>query len=329
MIKIINISSNGKLYIIGEYNVLRPKGRAILLGVNKTIDFQIEASQVFSYLDNGNSEEFFYKDEKIIFTNGHDPLVKEAITEAFNYLNFKEISIKPFTLKITSNLKRGDVKMGLGSSGAIITGTIKSILAFHEVEFDELLVFKLAVITKLKAGEYSSGGDLASSLYPGLIYYHRYKLSWVLKNLSSDKIYLKKWPHLKIIPIQSKFKFGAVWTKESYKTIPLNNEISKKAYKKAQRLVKKAYTSLLDNHYYDLKQSIIAYQTWLDKVLKADNLVTEKLSKALQLADNNYLTAKISGAGGGDSIIFLLPEGYYLNNFEEDLIKHDLELLDI
>lgn len=329
MIEILNISSNGKLYIIGEYNVLRPKGKAILLGINKHIDFQIQESQTFSYLDNGDKEIFYLQDGEVVFTNGNDPLVKIAISESFKYLNYLNVELKTFALEIKSHLANDGIKLGLGSSAAIITGTIKSILAFHEIAFDELLIFKLAVITKIKAEEYSSGGDLASSLYQGLILYRRYNLKWVLKNINSKKIYESSWPDLKIVPISSQYKFGAVWTKESYKTVPLTYEITKKEYRDAQKLVNKAYRSLCDNHWYDLKVSLNQYQLWLEKVLKQDELVTPKLSKGIEIANDNYLTAKISGAGGGDSIIFLLPKGYYLNNFEKDLEKNNLELLEV
>lgn len=326
----IEITSNGKLYITGEYNVLNKKGQAILLGVNRHINFKVKQADKFSYIDNNIKELFSFDDGKIRFSNGNDRLVKLAITESFNYLKNIDVSVKPFSISIESDLMNDEgIKYGLGSSGAVITGTIKSILAFHNIELDPYLIFKIAVITKVKAEEFSSGGDLASSMFEGLIYYRRYNKKWLLKNIDNKNIYQMKWKDLKIKQIESNYTFGAVWTKESYKTLPLTYKISKKEYKYANRLVKHTLKSIISKDYASLKENIKLYQNWLEVILAKDNLVTEKLDIAIKIAKEHHLTAKISGAGGGDSIIVLIPEGYDLTAFNKTLIENDLEFLEI
>lgn len=326
----IEITSNGKLYIIGEYNVLNKRGNAILLGVNKHINFKIVANDNFSYVDNDVKELFKFKKGQVTFTNGNDKLVKYAISEAFNYLKSIDVEIKPFTISIDSNLaNENGIKYGLGSSGAIITGTIKSILTFHKVLIEPELIFKIATIAKLKSGEYSSGGDIASSLIEGLIYYRRYNKKWLEKHIDDKNIYHRKWKDLKIEKLPLNFTFKAIWTKESYKTLPLNYKITKKEYKQANKLVKKAKDSIINKDYPSLKNIIKSYQDWLDLVLKQDQLVTDKLALAIKIAKDHHLTSKISGAGGGDNVIVLVPDGYDLTEFLKTLVRNDLELLEI
>lgn len=327
-IAIIKLTTNGKLYIIGEYNVIFPKGNAILYGLNKDIKFEIKDSNDFLYQTRKVTQKFEYNDKTFTFeSNNNDEIIKSAIKITFDYLKYKEIEPTPFNLNIVSDLesKTGE-KYGFGSSSALITGVIKSILLFHELEADNLLIFKLAVLTQNKLNDFSSGGDLASALYGGVIYYERYNKKWLLKNVDNIEIVEKKWPKLKITELNTNLKFGAIWTKTSYKTKKLTYKITKKELKQAKKLVNTAYHNIITNNYLSLKKTINKYQLWLENVLKEDKLYTEELQSAIRVASKFQLASKISGAGGGDSIIFLYPEGFNFNNLIEELNNKDLQL---
>lgn len=330
-IAIIEITTNGKLYILGEYNVLFPKGDAIIYGLNKHIKFSIVPAENFIYKTREQVKYFDYNGKHFTFeSNNNDEIIKAAINTTFNYLVYKKIEPKTFNLTIVSDLesKNGE-KYGFGSSSALISGVIKSILLYHDFEIDNLLVFKLSVLTQHNLNEFSSGGDLASAIYGGIIYYRRYNKEWVYENSKNIEIVEKKWPGLKIIELKSDLKFAAVWTKTSYKTKNLTYEITKKELKQAKRIVSSAYRNIINNNYLNLKKDIQKYQLWMENVLKQDELYTKELKLAVKITNKYHLASKISGAGGGDSIIFLYPSGFNFANLEKELEEHNLKLFHI
>lgn len=331
LITIIEVRTNGKLYVLGEYNVLNKKGNAILYGMNRHINFVIQGHEEFLYQTRNQKQSFNYNGKHFVFeSNNNDELIKAALKVAFDYLIFKEITIKEFKLIIKTELEseNGD-KYGFGSSSAILTGVIKSILLFHNVKNTNNLIFKLSVLAQDKLNDLSSGGDLASALNKGVIYYRRYNLKWFNKNKDNINIVTKKWPDLIIKKINSDFNFGAIWTKKSYKTKKLTYEISKSEYKQATNLVKRAYKNMLTNNYIRLKSNIKEYQTWLELILEKDELYTEELKKANKLLSKYNLASKISGAGGGDSVIYLYPKGYNFKNLNEEVKENNLKIIDI
>jgi len=325
---IISVTTNGKLYVIGEYNVLRPKGIAIIYGLDIGIKFEIIPSKDFIYNTREVTQYFEYENKKFTFeSNNNDELIKKAIEITFKYLKYKGIEPERFNLNIVSDLETEEgKKFGFGSSSALITGVIKSILKFHELKVDKKVIFKLAVLTQIALNDLSSGGDLASALYGGVIYYRRYNIKWLLKKYKDISIVEKKWPHLKVVEIKTNMKFSSVWTKTSYKTKKLTYKISKKEYKLAQKLVKNAYHNLLSNNYAELKKTLNKYQLWLEQILKQDDLYTKELKEAIRIVKKYSLSGKISGAGGGDSIIFMYPIGFNFNNLVEDLKESNLVL---
>lgn len=331
LIDIIEVKTNGKLYVLGEYNVLNKKGNAILYGMDRHITFLIKGHDEFLYETRNQKQSFNYNGKQFVFeSNNNDELIKAALNVSFDFLSYKKITIKEFKLIIKTELESKDgVKYGFGSSSAILTGVIKSILLFHDVLNENNLVFKLATLAQDKLNDLSSGGDLASALNEGLIYYQRYNKKWFDKNKNNINIVLKKWPHLKINKIDNNFNFGAVWTKKSYKTKKLTDKITKKEYRLATKLVKNAYKNISTNNYINFKNDILKYQKWLEKILEKDKLYTKELKTANDVLKRYFLSSKISGAGGGDSIIFLYPENYNFENLKKDLIKNNLELIDI
>lgn len=331
LIHIIKLKTNGKLYIVGEYNVLNEKGNAILYGMNRHINFTIKNHEEFLYKTRNQKQSFKYNNKTFIFeSNNNDELIKKSLEVVFDYLTYKNIEIQQFKLIIDTELETKDgKKYGFGSSSAIITGVIKSILKLHGIINNKLLVFKLAVITQDRLNDLSSGGDLASALNKGVIYYQRYNLKWFNKHKENINIVDKKWPHLKVKKLNNEFKFGAIWTKTSYKTKKLTYNISKTEYKKARQIVKNTYKSIETKNYMALKENIKKYQKWLEQILKKDSLYTKELKKANEILKTFNLASKISGAGGGDSVIFLYPKGFNFKHLSNKCRENDLLLINI
>src|SRR5690554_6628541 len=92
-------------------------------------------------------------------------------------------------------------KYGLGSSGAITVAMTEALLKFYEVDYSDLLVYKLSVIAQLRLEVNSSFGDLAAIAYTGWIRYTNFDLNHVLSALfqkSVKNVVAMDWPYLRI-----------------------------------------------------------------------------------------------------------------------------------
>lgn len=326
----ITIKTSGKLYIAGEYQVLNTAGVALVFGIDRFIELSIEEDSKYSYQNGDNIEkEFVYEGKEVVFpNNNNNDIVKKSFEVIFEYLNSKKIMITPFKIVINTELEnKNGKKYGFGSSSAIITGIIKIVAEFFKQDLSNDILFKLGVIAQSRADVLTSGGDLAAAIYGTTILYQRYDLNWVKKQKSFSKLIDKKWPKLKIIPFKTNMNFAAIWTKTSYKTEGLTTVIPKAKYRVAKKIVNKMFVSLIDNDYLSLKEQIKEYQSWLESILVEENLITPEISKTLNILNKYLLAGKVSGAGGGDSVIFLYPEGYNFMNLETELHENNLELI--
>ena len=322
----LSTETYGKLYIVGEYQVLSNKGTAIVYGTNKKMFFNISNSASFFYETRNIKKSFHYNNNTIKGIN--NILIEKSLKVVFMYLESLNIKIKPFTLTITSELETpNNEKYGLGSSSALISGIIKVVLMKFLNDFDPLIVFKLSVLAQIQANQLSSGGDLAAAIYGNYIFYQRYNLKWVLKNYQNINIVNKKWPHLKIERINTNLKFLAIWTKKSYQTPNINNKFNKKEIKKAKKIVKNCYENLENNNYELVYNNINQYQNWFENNIDKQ-LITPEIKQIISIANNNNLACKISGAGGGDSLI-VLNNNLRLDNFKNEINDQGYLILEI
>lgn len=314
----IKVKTHGKLYIAGEYQVLNTSGNAIIYGMDRYIHIMIEASDKYLYKSRNKNYYFTFENNSFNFSN-NNKIVNQAIIVAFKYLKANNIAIKTFKINIKSELESNKgLKYGFGSSSAIISGMIKAILLFHDVEVDNLLIYKLSVIAQIKAKAITSGGDLAAAIYGGYIYYERYNLEFVLNNIENKDLLNIDWPGLKIEKMHVRnINIMAVWSKKVYRTKPLENVITKKDYKYANRLVKTLKVGLEENKFKLINKAIAAYDQWLVRILKGTNRYIDEFNIINDVAKKHQLSSKLSGAGGGDSAIIL-----YNNENENSLLEN-------
>lgn len=296
----------GKLYLMGEYNVMEANHQAVIMAIDRTMTFSIEESDDYSI--NSSYGNFKGSSIKAFKTLSH---VYAAASIAQSYLEFKGIKVKPYHIEIKSNLDDGKQKFGFGSSGVSVVGVLKSILDLHGCGITQDALFKLSVLVQYQMSALSSGGDLASTIYGGVILYTRYDELWLLANINKGFELLDiLWPYLNIEPLDFSYQVMVGWTQSPFVSqngtqkladYRYNNSIGYHEYlDKANRYVYDFVSALKQNQ--SIESSVHNYQTWLEKLGEILNLevITPVLSQLIEDSKTEGLCAKVSGAGGGD-----------------------------
>lgn len=309
----------GKLYIIGEYNVLKSGHSALVAPVNLYIEGTLKQSER-TIIITDNHKKTYLDEDKV----PHNLINTVTTINLFHrYLEIVKITKKTFTITIKNNLKApGKLKYGLGSSGASIILILKLLNRFYKTALDNLVLFKFSVLVQKELNVFSSGGDLAASLYDSPILYRRYDVDWLRDIPFSFDLLNLEWPLLEIKKQKYIPKFAIGWTKETFKP-NISNKISDTFFSAAEELVE-AYVKTFD------EKLLTKYQALLTTLEESrPGIMTEKLKRLVATSKELGLTAKISGAGYGDSGIALIKRRKDKKNLREVWAKNDIMLLDI
>lgn len=265
-----------KVYLAGEYAVLKKSGLAVILPVEK-----------YTYLDIKKSD----KEEIISDIFDKDNLIYYAREVAFQYANRRE----NFKYIYKSELYENNIKLGLGSSASVVVLTIKAILSELNLYFTEDILFKLSVKAMLKANKNGSMGDVACIVYEKLILYssldkNKFKYSVRELNLKNEininLIHTKKVSstsdQIKKIDI-SKKEFDIFYNNSNKYVLDFVDSIENSNSKKLEKSIKK----LSDNLEY------------LEKVSENLKIYNDDIVKIIK--DNK--NTKISGSGNGDFVV--------------------------
>lgn len=317
----------GKLMIAGEYAVLEPGLKAVVIAVERYITADIRPSLVneLSLPQLGLEEVTWnYGEEDVIFNIKDERLnfIKNAINTAAKFLKEKGIYLQPFRLYIKSDLNDPVTgkKYGLGSSAAIVVAVISSILSFHgefNNEEDPMMLFKLSAIAHLITQGNGSGADIAAAVYGGWIKYSTYSSKWLLTELWNSRNILNlldmPWPNLLIgrLTPPEELKLAVGWTQESVGTAPMVGKIE--AYQDENS---EYYQVFLQESNASVTELINAFESGNNKkaleALYKNRIALLKLSeragvdietknlKLLCTIADKYGRGKSSGAGGGD-----------------------------
>ncbi len=335
----------GKLMIAGEYAVLEPGYKAVVIAVNRYITAEIRPSLVneislpqlgleritWNFDEEGTF--FCRKDERLRF-------VKNAMDTAFHYLKEMGIMLLSFHLHIKSDLNDPVTgkKYGLGSSAAIVVAVISSILSFHgEFSNDEVLIkdgtlmniFKLSAIAHVKTQGNGSGADIAAAVYGGWIKYSTFSSKWLLKEIERNRNITKllnmPWSDLLIgrLSPPEELKLLVGWTQESVGTAPMVKKIE--AFQNENR---EYYQEFLNDSFASVLALISAFEKGdVKKAIESlynnrrallelgeragVNIETKRIKTLCTIADK-FGRGKSSGAGGGDcGIAFIEGELKY------------------
>jgi phosphomevalonate kinase, ERG8-type, Gram-positive branch len=352
----IKIQAPGKLFIAGEYAVVEPRGKAIVIAVDRYIHAQIRRSEanILSFPQMGfHCIRWEYKQGQIHFQPDHPrlKLVKQTLKTFCQYAEEAGCSIPPSHFRSTSELvDETGKKYGLGSSGAITVALLTALWAFAR---PPLLrpwretIFKLAAISHFSAQGNGSCADIAASVYGGWIEYTSFPQGWLSKQIQKEGFSVKRlvekpWPSLRIrrLPPPKDLHFCVGWTGNPAKTGPMVRQIREKAHtmkgkyewflfesRKAVHQLKQAF---FRGKAEGILQAIARNRRALSELAKAArvNIEPPKMKELINIA-NRYGKGKSSGAGGGDCGIAFVRDRGSVSLLQSDWEKAGIQPLSI
>jgi phosphomevalonate kinase len=346
----------GKLMIAGEYAVLEPNQKAVVIAANRYVTAHIEASgQNRLSLPQLGLEDITWdtSDEEVHFSVSDSRLgfIKNSISVTHRFLGEKSVILHPFQLRLESELDDPSTgkKYGLGSSAAVVAAVISSVLSLHSKEneppsLDE--IFKLSAIAHLKTQGNGSGADIAAAVYGGWLEYSAFNTAWVLGELENGRnlteMIERPWPHLSIRTLNPPpmLQLAVGWTKESASTSPMIRKVQSfrdekpEVYREFLAESSIAVAQLVRSFdRKDCSEAIGSLAQNRRALLKLGEnagiaIETEKL-KTLCSIGEKFGSSKPSGAGGGDCGIAFLEDDakrqeLYRAWREEDITPLDL-----
>lgn len=328
----IEASAPGKLYIAGEYAVLEPGQPAILVALNQYITVKLTKTDtqgsIRSSLTNHFPIPWTRRNGKVFIDERENPFayVVQAmmITEKYAVALGKKVSF--FDIEIQSDLDNKDGrKYGLGSSGAVTVATIKALLKFYQVPYDNELIYKLAALAHLAINSNGSFGDLAASTYGGWIAYSCFDRDWVREKLVTVPILTlleATWPKLAIEALTPPENLSLLigWTGSPASTTHLVDRLNEEKdeisiyYRHFLADSRQVVQSMIDafkmQDLTGIQQGIRANRRLLQDLGKSSGVHIETLSlyNLCESAEDMGGAAKSSGAGGGDCGIVIIDE---------------------
>lgn len=325
----ISVRYPGKLYLLGEYNVMEPGHTALVIPVNR----YLEVKGSLSACDRIESRYGVLEGDSIFDLSSIMPHVSAAMETSRRLLEYHHIVKRPVTLNIVSELDSKDnVKYGFGSSGVVIVAVIDAVLKLHNLSIDSEVLFKAAVFAQYLISDLSSGGELAAAVYQKPLAYTRYYKDVLTHGI--DCIY-DVWEGLKVETITFDYKTIVGWTKKSFNSTNNLIQVNKKAQEdsqgyyqqieKAQNVVQHVLQKEIS-----LAQGFQMYRQWMLEFEKwaQIEIETQSLRTFNNLANDYGWSAKVSGAGGGDCALAIHLEGTHIEALKQELKLNHIEILE-
>lgn len=315
----IEVKAPGKLYLAGEYAVVEPGHKAIVMAVDKFIRVKISESGIGLINVEGKNSIQYFRTAKTIILENDDKYYKYVLTAmkvAEEFLQAKDFKLKYYKLEIFSDLDSDkNKKYGLGSSGAVVVATIKAILEVYSYQYSKMELFKLSALATILLNPKSSCGDLASSVYTGLIKYQSFSRLDILETYKkTDILHVinKEWEYLQVkdIKLDSSLDIAVGWSGEEASTeflvaksrSKLDEFYMNKFLIESDSLVEKVSLALEEGDLDLLRTSIKENRVLLNDYSKATDFTYEvdQLKNLIDIAIKFGYASKASGAGGGD-----------------------------
>ncbi len=343
----ITIHTPGKLMLAGEWSVLEPGNRCLVLPINRFAICQIQEATKSTLstptLGIANAIITYENDAYKIASNNPQLFMAQAVLNTtLRFLNEQNITLKKFNLTInTDQFFYNHQKLGFGSSAAVCVGITRALLTLHNFIPGDLTIFKLAALAHYHAQKkIGSGFDIAASTYAQPLSYQRFDAAWLAtqRTDSIKKIIDQPWPGLVIKPITlpQNFHMCVGFTGVSASTTTLAQRILNfknehpDQYQNwclaTNRIVLNLEIALEKSNSQNIIDLINQQQKSLRQLsdLSDAQLEIPIMSSLIAAAQKNGAGSKFSGAGGGDCVIAICFE-----NDREKNINHNWSALGI
>lgn len=292
MIKIV-VSAPGKLMLLGEHAVVY-NHPCLVTAVDQRIRATIETLNVLEF-------QLEAEDVKII---GYKKSLSElGIGDIPKGVKFVEIALKNINekfplktgIKVTTKSEFSS-QFGFGSSSASTVCTVKAVSEILGFGLTNKEIFDLSYKTVLDIQKKGSGFDVAAAIFGGTLYF-----------LTGGKVI----EPLNIGSLPLIVGYGGM----KADTVALINKVKESFARRQDRLriiyneigvlVNQAKDSLIKKDWKDLGQLMNKNQEYLKEL----GVSTEKLDNMINAAlSAGAYGAKLSGAGGGDCMIAIVPK---------------------
>lgn len=328
----LRIKVPGKLMIVGEFAVLEPHYKSVVMAVDRFVYATLQQDK-----ENQLTLESFglqnltwnYKNHAVTIDSTDKRLhfIQNAMSIALRYLEEKAIYPPAFSLMIQSELDdESGIKYGLGSSAAVVTSVISVVITKHlPISPSADLIFKLAAICHVTTQGNGSGADIAASAYGGMLEYSSFQADWLMnewnKMSSLTELVEKQWTYLSVkrMKFPKKTPICIGWTGKPASTgkiVPKILKLKNTSPKQFQQFLT-ASKAAVDNFLEGIKKDNTALiLTGIKQNRSALSAVgtragvtieTPLLGKLGDLAERFLGAGKPSGAGGGDCGIAFMP----------------------
>ncbi len=283
MKSVVSASAPGKIIITGEHFVVHGS-YAVAAAINKRVKVSVKDSDRGTHIVSGNQK------SELESNDGRFSAVKSIVNSVFE----KYGSRKSIQISISSSIPRGS---GLGSSAAVSVATAAALLKFLEAKTDFESISEIALSGERYVHGNPSGIDIAASIRGGVILF-------------------SKSEGVKPIQVRREIQFIVIFSGLSRKTSELITKVAKRreTYPFSFERLTQANSFLSLKVAEAISSGDIPELGTLMNVAQAslfwtgvstsstDILIEEALS-------NGSLGAKITGAGGGGSVIALPKTG--------------------
>ena len=332
----------GKLYIAGEYAVVEPGHRAVLVAVDRFITIRLTPRASTC----SPADERAGTIRSVLYATGSRPWrrrpqdgLAEAVGEDDDYvisaIRVVEALVaqggnrlRAFDLDISSDLDDASGrKLGLGSSSAVTVATVRAVAGLYGLGLDDLSVYKLAMLASDAIEPIGSGGDIAASAVTGWVAYTSPDRSWLRQARQRagaggcvSGLVKADWPGLSIrrlTPPSLRLQVG--WTGAPASTpalvagVQTGSQDSGGSYaaflQDSQDCLASLIAAIEDDDARQVMAGIEQNRILLAGLSRISGRVIEtaELTRLVEIARGHGAAAKSSGAGGGDCGIALCP----------------------
>lgn len=306
----MHVNVPGKVFIMGEYTVIDRQTPALIAPTKARLSVTITKSDVWQY--ESALDGFFKAHSWEVFSTQMPSKIILSVLPYIQSIDASHLLDTPFRLVVDSQLDDGKVPYGLGSSGALRVGVIKAFFAYFNRPLDALAIFQMAALSS--ASELSSYGDLAVSSFDQAIYYHKPKTLDPLSHMVVDPVVLPPF-----IIVHTGIKVSSTPFIKRY--MANRDEPFIKAYKDQ---ISDALQGFKDASISDqlarIKASHIAYLQMSETL--DPKMVPEHFIPIFTAIEATGGIPKVSGAGGGDTILAFYPDQRTLENAQAQLSAH-------